>query len=92
MVRINVILKAVALALLLSIVEVEAGEAPVPAQPQTIEQMTMDQLSVQQGRLEAMRDMMINQANQQVDQINANLKAIADEKAKRAKPEAKATK
>ena len=90
--KVKTLLKATALAVLLSI-EVNAGEAPAPEQPapqKTIQQMTIEELTKLEGRVEAVRDIMMNQA---ANEANANLKAIAEEKAKRgAKPEAKATK
>lgn len=71
----KVTLKAAALAILLSIVSVEAGEAPAP-EP-TLEQMTIEQLWKLESRIETQRDLFMNQ-------VAATLKLIGDEKAKRA--------
>lgn len=54
---------------------------PAPQAPAE-QPLTLEQLWKAQGSIETQRDMLINQANAQVDQLNQRLKAIADEIAK----------
>lgn len=67
-------------AVLMSPMGAQSGEAPATEQPQALTHE--QQLWKAQGALETQRDMLVNQANGQLEQINAQIKRNADELAK----------